>query len=267
MLPTKQKAAIKLSAILIIVLAISYAGFKEASHHFEKHQEQKLYAPIAKLINIPDDATIIQTADIVRNFVYRNSIHKIDEKYYRYNSDHKALSDQMISFANQTSPSAPHMECSTRSRTMKYILKNVGIEARKIDVYAPENDFASHVFLEVRDPETDEWHIQDPDHNLSWIVSKTSKRANVEDLIKLNISQLQLCAGIDCNKQKTKTKERKLSPYYGLAFFKNEKKDQKITLWNKKKFPPRTTLEIDTKQKTICDFRKELCEHTILEVE
>lgn len=81
--------------------------------------------------------------------------------------------------------------CSSRANAMSGLLETVGIESRQVHLFSQHN--GSHTFLEVKDPESGTWSIQDPDYNLIWQDTQTGKRLDLAGLISLPVEQITPC--------------------------------------------------------------------------
>src|SRR3546814_13357305 len=99
-------------------------------------------------------------ADALRRFIIDNSEFRIDEEFYRHWDDPAHLLEHASLHAlGQGEP--PHTECSTRTQMAKIVLGKLGYVARSIITYDPEENLASHVFLEFLNPETGRWEAKD----------------------------------------------------------------------------------------------------------
>ncbi len=139
---------------------------------------------LATYVGISPDESFHGKVDAVRTFIHSNSIHQIDAEFYSYWHDIPTLMTMLATYAKNPEASyQPHFECSSRSAVMYWLLKAFDIRSRMIVVYPFEDVVLSHTYLEVYNPETENWEIQDPDYNVYWVFSKTNERASTEDLL------------------------------------------------------------------------------------
>jgi hypothetical protein len=172
----------KLSYYKQRLMEASSSSLQEALDAVAAHVQAKAFA----------DET--QKLDYVREWVNKNSIHKIDDEHGEYAAK-VHLVVPMLWRHHQTSAAPPHLACGSRAYAMKAILHRLGIESRVIDVYkfgaieptAPQAQ--SHTFLEVWNRQARSWEIQDPDLNLSYRHTITGKRVSVFQMVMGNIEE------------------------------------------------------------------------------
>ena len=142
----------------------------------EAHLGQNMLITIRKYIESQCFHSETETIDFIRDWVYRNSIHKMDAEHYEYAYDTPRVLF-MLWHTYQTSKDYPHLSCGPRAYVMKAILDDLQIPNRIIMIFA-NNYFAinGHIFLEVFDRDTQNWEVQDPDFNISYIDIHNRKR-------------------------------------------------------------------------------------------
>ena len=134
--------------------------------------------------------------DRLREFVSRNSIHEIDDEFYSYWHSLPLLMDRMTAFADgQGLP--PHLECASRSEVLEAVLARLGYDTRNVVLYEPAEDFPSHTFIEVFNPATRAWQIQDADYDVYWVKRASGARASIYDLIAAPLDAVAPCNGTD----------------------------------------------------------------------
>lgn len=134
-------------------------------------------------IDVPPDASFHQTIDAMRAFIQNHSLHMIDDEFYRNWGNIAGLMQIIGTNAQNSAAPKAHMECATRSAVMYHMLTTLGYHVRPVVVYPPDDPSKSHTFLEVMNPDTHKWEVQDPDMNLYWIFKNTKKRASLADLL------------------------------------------------------------------------------------
>lgn len=138
-------------------------------------------------LKLQDNTSFQQKTDAVRLFLYEHSVHKEDEEFFSYWGDMPRLLDMVAAHAAEGAK-RPHMECASRSAVMYHMLRAMNVRARIVILRPYGNVRLSHTLLEVFNPETARWEIQDPDRNHYWIFRDTEKRAGVEDLLRYPIA-------------------------------------------------------------------------------
>jgi len=119
--------------------------------------------------------TKAELIDQVRIFVHSNTVH-IDagNKYAAFNTPY-ALSRMLQTYKSNQKPL--HLTCGSRAFAMKAILDYMGIDSRSVNIYTDEEKrLRAHSFLEVENPDTKRWEIQDPEFNVYYVDSKTKER-------------------------------------------------------------------------------------------
>ena len=139
---------------------------------------------ILHLIEAQQFQTQTETIDFVRDFVYNNSIHMIDEEFWEYAYDTPRVLGMLYdTYANDAPP--PHLVCDPRSYAMAEILGNLSISRRVVYVYTDSLDdgVQSHTFLEVFNEDYERWEVQDPDYNIYWEDTRTGERVSALQLV------------------------------------------------------------------------------------
>ena len=182
-----------LAATIIAVLIGMGSFYDLSSNQLKQYRLQVAAKALLDHLQLKPEYSFHQNVDLVRLFINENSVHRIDEQFYRYWKVPETLMDQMIEHASHNGP-APHMECSSRSGVMRIVLKALGIQTRAVALYRLEHDqWKSHSFLEALNPETKKWEIQDPDYNIYWIDAVSGKRAETIDLLKESRTKFLPC--------------------------------------------------------------------------
>lgn len=140
------------------------------------HLRQNTLINIRKYIESQCFHSETERIDFIRDWVYRNSIHKIDAEHDKYASDISRVLF-MLWRSHQTSKDYPHLSCGPRAYAMKAILDDLRIPNRIIMIFA-DNYFEinGHIFLEVFDRDTRNWELQDPDFDIYYIDIHNQKR-------------------------------------------------------------------------------------------
>lgn len=213
--PITTAGAAKATPQIDIVTSWWTSAFPKKTYpqHANIEQEAK---KIQNLLNISAEADFNQTVDTVRHFIHKNSEHNMDEEFYSYWHDIPQLIQKIAAASLTPGAAKPHMECSTRVAVMYHILKSMNIDSRPVVIYPDGNGDLSHTYLSVRNPQTDQWHIQDPDYDVFWVFKDTKERASTKDLLFRPIRK----TFVPCtdNAQCGYNNEiEKIIPYFGLV--------------------------------------------------
>ncbi|MEW5545685.1 hypothetical protein [Pseudomonas soli] len=123
-------------------------------------------------------------ADATREYVYRNSDHGEGEWSQVHGNDYSYVIDHLYRTAvGDKSAIRPELLCGHRAQAMQALLHNFGIRSRTIYLFSRySGSLMGHVFLEIMNPETGAWEIQDPDYNVAY-ESSNGRRLSVAELI------------------------------------------------------------------------------------
>lgn len=172
-----------LTSVLVLVFPVQHKQDKE---NFSLNEIRY----IDEIINLVDYNNSTESIDRIRSFVYDNSIYLVDEEFYTYYQNIPYILSRLIDTYKNNAP-PPHLACGSRAMVMKSILDYVKVESRLIHIYSDNYDeVRGHTFLEVLNPETLNWGVQDPDLNIYYIDCETNRRATVLQLVFGDISKI-----------------------------------------------------------------------------
>jgi hypothetical protein len=125
--------------------------------------------------------------DFVREWVFGNSVHSVDEEHAEYAFDTaKVLS--MLWKTHRTGAGHAHLSCGPRAHAMKAILDESAIPSRRVVVFSGDYpEVTSHTFLEVLNAETGTWELQDPDYNVCYEDRSTGARLPTARLVFVDL--------------------------------------------------------------------------------
>jgi hypothetical protein len=151
--------------------------------HPTTKEYQKSIEAIRQYIHSQEFASESDRIDFVRNWVYKNSIHKIDAQHREYAFNTPRVISKLW-HTHLSKQDYAHLSCGPRAMAMKNILNSLGIRSRIISVFTDDYpQVYSHTFLEVLNAETKRWELQDPDFNIYYIDLETNKRIATSRLI------------------------------------------------------------------------------------
>lgn len=194
----------------------------------------------------------------IRSFINSNSIrYQSNQKRYYDENDSKKVVDMMLNFHNnQINP--PQLSCSSRASAMQEILKVLGVKSRLVNLFS-ENS-GSHSFLEVLNPNTNQWILEDPDYNIAYKFINQDKKVSLADLVTSSNEDFHPCRGAQCSWSFADN----LKNYTGAALFYNFDHSPVIFL-NQKKFKVNTVLKWDKKKRNIIDYVNDIWGDNITE--
>ena len=264
-----------LAGLGIALITIIGASVDTYHDYRQERQKQAHYEALIPLIDIPKNANTTETADIVREFINSNSIHMVsddDPKFFGIWGNDEAISQKIAAFSKDNTIAPVHLECSSRSAIMRMILEALDIRVRTIVLYTHRKDFYSHVFLEVQDKETKDWHIQDPGYDLFWQDSNTQKRLSTIDIVDQGTNNVLPChTPEDCrwgwHNKGSQGNPGGLKRYFGLAVIKDKIEDTRDLYYNDSTFPLNEPQEVSGKGNlTFCEFEDKNCRGKIVQL-
>ena len=223
----RRKLRPQLLVALAVIFVVVASIYDLSSSQLKQYRLQEAAKKLIHHLQLKPENSFHQNVDQVRLFINRNSVHRIDERFYRYWKTPEKMIDLMTEHAIQNGP-APHMECSSRAGAMRVILRSLGFQTRAVALYQQDNNkWKSHSFLEVLNPETETWEIQDPDYNIYWINIAAGNRVGTIDLLKEARTKFVPClAPGNCGwgkKNDEKMKIEVLYDYFQIASIINRK--------------------------------------------
>lgn len=180
----EKKLAAFLIGVIFVALAVIF-GFLFESNKKEKAKELvSIERKIVELINESRPKTKTEFIDETRKFVYENSINIYKDSSEPPEEDIElawkmtyALDSLYLSKITGDGEPA-RLACGSRALVMSKILDGAGIQSRVVDLISDDFDYlAFHTLLEVFNPESQRWEIQDPDSNSYYFNKKTKKRS------------------------------------------------------------------------------------------
>jgi hypothetical protein len=123
-------------------------------------------------------------ADLAREFVYRNSVHGAPAGAEKRRQDLPTILSRLYAHEMGKEAEAPRLTCGPRALALHAILKRLGYACRIVSLFSDEYDnVRSHTFVEVQDPATQRWEVQDPDYNVVYVHDEGGQRLSAEDLV------------------------------------------------------------------------------------
>lgn len=172
-----------------LFLFISLLTFYGDIHAYVQPIDVTLEA-IAEIIDGMESKDEADLFDNVREFVFRNSIHLIDDTYST-NANNPDLVLYMLLSHYRFAEEPPHLCGGLRNMLLKTILEFMGKRCRKVVIFSDEYyEFRSHTITEVFNSQTQTWEVHDADFDVCFINKNTNKRANIMQLVFEDFSNL-----------------------------------------------------------------------------
>lgn len=147
----------------------------------------------ARLVGAHEYDTRAARIDAVRDFVWS---HSSGESQDDFAPDYSDALQMMVDHANGTGP-LPDLLCSGQATAALTLLRELGLEARLIFLYADDSDSViEHTMLEVFNPDTQYWELHDILKN-RFFVDDAFNRASIERLVFGSLDSIRVCASED----------------------------------------------------------------------
>jgi hypothetical protein len=136
------------------------------------------------LIKIEANSRNLSTIDAVREFVYKHSDHGDGDWNKTYASNATYVLDHLFRTAiGDKKAERPELLCGERSTAMQAIFDKLSIRTRTIYVFSNyAGTLMGHVFIEVMNPLTGSWEVQDADYNVAYENQK-GRRLSIGNII------------------------------------------------------------------------------------
>lgn len=152
----------------------------------------------------------------------------------------------MLNYYNKEGP-PPQLSCSARTLAMQRILDILDHESRIVNFFSEHA--GSHTFLEVLNPQTNKWFLEDPDYNISYKFNNKSEKISLGDIIINPVDNYYPCRKEECGWFLAEN----LQIYTGAAFYFNFDHTP-VILINQNKFSANTKLKWDKKKRNLVEY-------------
>lgn len=234
--------------------------------NYDRNEEiEQISDKIIREISPAKDASLNKRVANVRKFVSNNSVNAIDAQMYSYWAD---IPEQLeILRAHAKNPDKPlaHMECSMRTVVMYMLLKRMGITSRIMIIHPSISGEVSHTYLEVYDPKTRHWSIQDPLLNIFWKFRNSDKRASTEDLLRYPIKEtfIPCHAKTGCNYT---PRIESMLDYYAMAQIVDPGSSYNPVMINPDRFNEKLLKPMFASHRYFCDILVKGCTNQVVKI-
>ena len=130
----------------------------------------------------------------VRDWIYENSIEKIDDQFWFHWKHPKAALAALVNRSRGIGD-GPHMECSARARMTRMVTKEFSdVLTRTVYLLTDKNlQLNSHTVFEHRNPETNSWEFHDALFNVHYERTADGKVLSALEMIDLPFDVFHPC--------------------------------------------------------------------------
>lgn len=229
---------------------------------------------LASMLEIVPKASFHQKVDSARQFIHGHSIHKVDKEFYTYWYNIPVLMTMMAAHAQEPDKhQPPHAECSSRTAVMYWLLKGLDVRSRIVVIYPAEDLIedlieGTHTYLEVHNPQTEKWEIQDPHYNMYWVFSETGERASTEDMLTYPIEEtfLPCISPDDCSYSSPERHVRTILNRFALASIIDIDTNNHPLILNPDRFNPDHPFIVNHPRLPYCQLFADTCYQDIIEL-
>lgn len=248
-----------------VVVASGIAGADAYQDYRQEQQDRQAIAALVAQMEIPLTHGFHAVADYVRSYVWMHSKYQIDEEFYAHWGDTPVILAKIMAHARGDTDKRPHMECSSRSGITSMVLAYPGYRVRSVDIYKHASEYPAHSFIEVQNPETGAWEIQDTDFNMFWRRVADGRRVGIAEIVAADkLSAFEPCLddahcgwAVETRLGKSMANMR---DRYGLAVVIDRVADERPLYVNRARFDWDTPVRINGHGAlTYCAYRSKNC--------
>lgn len=249
------------SILILAVAALAIGGFR----HWQKAVQAQHYQQIigqltehAGLFGLAAAPSVV--FDRARMFVNDHSTHNIDAAFFALWRAPERVATAVLAHAQGHLTEKPHLECSTRTHVLSGILRTLGFATRQVVLYDHTRQLASHTLLEVLNPQTQRWEIEDPDYDIYWRHKASGKRASITAVVAAP-EQHEPCGRAQCGWDQPSSEGQTpefLRPYLHLASIIDKERPRRVSFYHAE-FDPAQQFTYAERTGTFCELLRKNC--------
>lgn len=249
---------IKIVIVLVTIIALGF-GVRAAIGVYYKYKHDVALDQLMTLIPIPTRDDPQRVFDAVRAFVNDHSKYAEDEEFRSYWNNPHVMVQNMLDHARGLRREPVHLECSRRTGIVTDVLRKLGYESRRIDLYDFENLGTQHTFFEVLNTKTGRWETQDPMYDLYWRNRATHERVALTEAAG-DLDQIEPCGPNSCGWDVISREKQPATDVRGkLDFMVVRTRDgERYTVYTPR-VDPNKKFEYRNKQGVYCDVLAKNC--------
>ena len=143
------------------------------------------FSLVAELIRDRSEVEGLGLPDAAREFLRENTSHAQGAWWAAHGNDYGYIAEQVYKTAiGAPSAEAVQLLCGNMVNLFSGVCGALGLESRSIWVYSDSQGFfQGHTFLEVYNPSSGKWEIQDADYNVYYLDIRSGERVGVKDMM------------------------------------------------------------------------------------
>ncbi len=149
-------------------------------------------SPLTQHILAQNLPTATEVIDYTRQLIYDNALSGHEGR-----DDKNVVAIQMMYDHLQGQSEKPYLWCDGRATALMTLLREMGIDSRLIFLYGDNSSqVQEHTFLEVFNPDTQQWEVSDPFFNIYYVDTNSQGRASIERLVFGPLDTIAGCDGV-----------------------------------------------------------------------
>lgn len=143
------------------------------------------FSLIADLIRDKSTTTGLALVDTAREFLRENTIQGQGAWWAAHGNDYDYIAEQVYKKAvGDPSAETAELLCGNMVNLFSGVCGALGLQSRSIWAYSDtQGYFQGHTFMEVFNPSTGKWEIQDADYNVYYVDIRSGERVGVLDMM------------------------------------------------------------------------------------
>lgn len=130
--------------------------------------------------------------DKLRELINAHSLHKIESESAPA-ADITEIMASLYSYAAGFDESPPLLDAFERAAAYNHLLQAKGYKSRLVTLLEPSAAFRTHKIVEIYNPRTRRWEMQDPDYNVFYTFRGSTQRVSVQDVLSQPLENFQPC--------------------------------------------------------------------------
>ncbi len=202
----------------------------------------------------PDSTSLI---DAVRRLVHGCSLPEQDTGIAKHGD---TVTGMIAAQLKDPQAPKPHLKCDHQANIMIAILQALGMQARLVHAFSSARAPAlyDHSFLEVRNPDSGAWEIQDPYYNVYWKDLQSGRRAVLLELVLNDPDRYAPCRDGVCDATWEFIDNPAKDLFQAMVFDYSRDKRRSVSIVNSRRFNLETLFtETRIKNAPFGDFLRE----------
>lgn len=187
----------------------------------------------------PDETARI---DAVRSLIHTFSINR-DATGIEKHGD--IVTSMLAELLENPEAEKPHLLCDHQANIMIMLLDALDIEARLVHAFSTRGAPAlhDHSFLEVRNPDTGAWEIQDPYDNVYWKDLKTGNRVGLLPMVLNAPERYVPCREGVCDRSLSQISRKRKDFFQAMVYDYSRDRKRSVCIVNSRRFDMDTVFD------------------------